>query len=303
MYKHYKLREFIASIASCFVHTKTGRRRIRDRIRFHGMIKTVGQNHLPLKRPAKNINVAFCTDGGGVKLCAVAIKSLIMASENRCDYDIYCVVDHSVTTAQRNLLKKYVENTKSTITFLTANHDFDNAKRRSWPVSIWYRMMLPELLPNVDKIIYADIDVIFCRDMIEIANIDMGTNILAGVVDYKNGYLNSGFLVMNLKQIRKEGLYQKWVDASKRKDYRNPDQDLLNYSTRGRKLFLPLRYNFQPMRGKWTFRSHSEIEIDDLAHNLAVIHYSNWMKPWSEKKLRPVFSEYWWRVARETGLF
>lgn len=303
MYKYWKIREFIASFVAMFFYTKTARRCVRDRIRFHGLIKTVGQNIIPIIKPKKNIDIAFCVDGCGINLCVVAIQSLLTASKNRCNYNIWCVVDASVTVNQKKQLQQIVSRTESQIEFLQANHDFDNAYRAGWTVAIWYRMMLPQLLPKIDKIIYADIDVIFCRDLIEISNIDISDNILAGVQDYNNGYLNSGFLVMNLKQIRKEGLYQKWVDIAQRKRYKNPDQDLLNFTTRGRKVFLPLRYNFQPMLGKSIFRTHTETEIDDLSHNLVVIHYSNWMKPWHAKNSRPIFSEYWWQVARETNLF
>ena len=164
-------------------------------------------------------------------------------------------------------------------------------------------MMLPKLLPNVDQIIYADIDTIFCHDMIDISRLDMGKNILAGVRDYNNGYINSGFLVMNLRQIRTDRLYQKWISASRTKRYKNPDQDLLNFTTRGRTIFLPLKYNFQPMLGPWIFKAHTQMEIDDLKYNLVVLHFSNWMKPWDAPKNRPIFSEIWWNTAQKTGLF
>ena len=41
----------------------------------------------------------------------------------------------------------------------------------------------------------------------------------------------------------------------------------------------------------------------DLKHNLTVLHYSDYMKPWFPRGQRPVFSELWWRVARETDLY
>ena len=108
---------------------------------------------------------------------------------------------------------------------------------------------------------------------------------------------------MNLKRIRTEKIYDKWLRISQIKRYKNPDQDLLNYSLRGRIVFLPLKYNFQTMLGKWIFRAHSEYEIDDLKYNLVVMHYSNWLKPWHTPDRRPIFSDHWWRVARETGLY
>jgi len=71
----------------------------------------------------------------------------------------------------------------------------------------------------------------------------------------------------------------------------------------GRIQFLPLRYNFQLSHGSRIFKIYPEKELDDLKHNLVCLHYSDYMKPWATKSKRPVFSKYWWDVARTTGLF
>ena len=303
MYTNWKTRELMARMAAIPMRTRTARRRIRDRVRFANIIETVSQNRLPLKKYEHKIPIAFCFDGRGWKLAAVSIQSLLDVSHNRCDYDIYCVTDDTLDATARKKLTRIVQSAKSNITFLDANHDFDQSYRHKWPIPVYYRMMLPKLLPNVDQIIYADIDTIFCHDMIDISRLDMGKNILAGVRDYNNGYINSGFLVMNLRQIRTDRLYQKWISASRTKRYKNPDQDLLNFTTRGRTIFLPLKYNFQPMLGPWIFKAHTQMEIDDLKYNLVVLHFSNWMKPWDAPKNRPIFSEIWWNTAQKTGLF
>jgi len=245
----------------------------------------------------KKINIAFCFNGQGCELAAVSISSLLQSSGGACDYNIYCVVDKSVSVQQRQRISGIVRGAGSTCRHLAANHDFDKSFLLNWPIAIYYRMMLPKLLPDLDKVIYADIDTIFCRDLVEASRINMGRNILAGVKDYPNGYINSGFLVMNLKQIRAEGLYEKWLYYSQRKKYKNPDQDLLNYTTRGRIVFLPLKYNFQPMMGSWIHKAHNDREISNLRHHLVVLHFSNWMKPWHAPERRPIFSEIWWRFA------
>ncbi len=300
---NWKSREFIATVASIFGTTKTARRHIRDRIRFRGMLSDAPRTHLPVKKYSRRINVAFCFNDNGYKLACVSIRSLVMASDNRCDYDIYCVVDRGVSQSHRHSIERMIRGTKSRIIFLTANHDFDSAYRGGWPAAMWWRLQLPKLLPQIDQIIYADIDVIFCDDLIELSRLDMGHNLLAGVRDYPNGYINSGVLVMNLKEMRRTQMYDKWLRVAHTKKYKNPDQDMLNYTSRGRIIFLPLKYNFQTMLGKWIFRTHSEYEINELKYNLVVIHYSNWLKPWYAPNMRPMFSEIWWRVARDTGLF
>ena len=198
----------------------------------------------------------------------------------------------------RNTIKPH----KSSIHFIHGNHDFDESKRRSWPIAMWYRLMLPKLLPNVSRIIYADMDMIFFRDLIDIYEYDLGKNVIAAVPTRANGYINSGFLLMDLDKIRREKIYDKWIRASRENEYYNPDQDVLNYTLKGRIAFLPLRYNFQISHGSRIFKLYSKIQIDDLKHNLVCLHYSDYVKPWSAG-VRPVFSKYWWDVANKTGLF
>lgn len=287
--------------------TKTHRRQIRDRLMFYDFIKEINVNpvvypSVPTKSDTK-INIAFCSDKNGVKLAAVTIKSLLNVSYGKCDYNIFCVIDDNVTEKEKKSLSDLVKGTQSTITFLKPNKDFDKSYLHGWTKAIYYRTMLPELLPNIDKIIYADIDIIFCNDLIEAYNLDMGDNYIAGVKTFADGYINSGFLIMNLKQIRKDGLYKKWIKISQQEHYHNPDQDLLNYSCRDRILYLPLKYNFQPMDGANIYKCHAPWEIQDIQYHLVVLHFSNWMKPWHDKKQRPIFSELWWKNATQTGLW
>jgi len=304
---NWKIKKFFCNLIALPGFSRTQRRRIRDRLMFHNFIMDTNVDFFTTpSKPNKiktKINIAFCSDKRGVNLAAVAIKSLLNVSQNKCDYNIYCVIDPDVTAKERKSLSSLVDGTQSTITFLKPNHDFDKSYLCRWTRAIYYRTMLPKLLPNVDKIIYADIDIIFCNDLIEANNIDMGKNYIAGVKTFNNGYINSGFLIMNLKQIRKDGLYEKWLDASRKKRWPNPDQDLLNYTCRGRILYLPLKYNFQPMDGANIYKCHAPWEIQDIQYHLVVLHFSNWMKPWHEKKKRPIFQELWWEHAKQTGLW
>ena len=168
---------------------------------------------------------------------------------------------------------------------------------------MWYRLMLPKLLPDVSRIIYADMDILFFGDLIDIYEYDLGKNVIAAVPTRTDKYINSGFLLMDLDKIRKENFYDQWIRVSQQEDYKNPDQDVLNYTLKGRISFLPLRYNFQLSHGSRIFKIYPPVQLDELKHNLVVLHYSDYMKPWAERGRRPVYSEYWWDVARPMGLF
>ena len=303
MYKFSIFRRFSATIAGIFGTTRESRRLKRDKIKFHGLIETIGQNRLPREKYTKHIPISFCFDARGCKLAAVTIKSLLDTSSGRCDYDIYCVIADDVDKSLQKIITNITKGTESKVYFLNGNHDFDKSYRGDWPIAVWYRLMLPKLLPDVDKIIYADIDIIFCNDLIDMYELDMGTNIVAGVPTQKSGYINSGFLVMDLAKIRAERIYEKWIKTSQQEKFQNPDQDCLNYTLENRKLFLPVKYNFQARLGSRIFKMYSRIELDDLKHNLVVMHYSNYIKPWSSINARPIYSDIWWNVTHKTGLF
>ena len=84
-------------------------------------------------------------------------------------------------------------------------------------ISAFSRLFLGDIIPNgIDKILYLDADTIILNDLNEIFKLDLGENLIAGVIDIianvsKNKYsgrkkstpfINSGVLVINLKKWR-----------------------------------------------------------------------------------------------------
>ena len=198
------------------------------------------------------------------------VNSSLMSLLNNtggCCYNIYYVVNKSFPQSLKDELKNIVkkQDGRSFITFLETNSDFDCSSRWKTP-AIYYRLMLPHLLHDLDKIIYADVNTIFHDNLMEIDQIDLGGAFIAGVKDIinvssiwnleekeghfrnltKGEYINPGFLIMNLKELRAQNLYEKWLSMSMKTTYKYPDQDILNHTCEGRKLFLPLKYNLIP---------------------------------------------------------
>ena len=227
-----QLKWFLVNLVCAFVPSK----KYRDLIREFFLIYRIRLGHppLPVKKRPRPINLAFGFDGRFARQTAVAMASLLANSKNRCAYDIHCVVDDSVIPEMRASLAGLVKtlDRDSSLTFLEANRDFDQSLRGAWSVGIYYRLMLPVLLPGLDEIIYADGDVIFCRDLLGLADLDLGESLIAGVQEKRGGYINSGFLVLNLARLRQEKTYEAWLETSRRERYGFPDQDLLNATCR-----------------------------------------------------------------------
>ena len=81
----------------------------------------------------------------------------------------------------------------------------------------YYRLALPILLPNINKIIYLDGDTITLIDLKEMYDIDMDNYYYKGFLDYlkdsfnpnNNLYLCSGVLLINLEELRKDDMVNK----------------------------------------------------------------------------------------------
>ena len=107
-----------------------------------------------------------------------------------------------------------------------------------------------------DKVIYLDTDTLVVKDISNVWRYDISNYYVAGVKDfgiYKRGnidelgingkYINSGFLIFNLKKIRKDKIQKKWFDIINDQELLFPDQDALNIVCTNKELYLPSMYN------------------------------------------------------------
>lgn len=110
--------------------------------------------------------------------------------------------------------------------------------------------LLWDLIPNTpDKMIYLDADTMCCSDIKQFFDVDVEDYDFGATKDYmgrfwiRPSYCNSGSLVMNMKRIKEDGLFQKCRDMVCKKKMLMPDQTALNKY--GKKKYLPFKFNEQ----------------------------------------------------------
>ena len=107
-----------------------------------------------------------------------------------------------------------------------------------------------------DKVLYIDTDAIVRKDISNVWKYDISNYYVAGVKDigieergnldelnYSGKYINSGFVLFNLKKIREDGIEDKWFDVISNRKLRFPDQDAINLVCANKILYLPQMYN------------------------------------------------------------
>ena len=175
-----------------------------------------------------------------------------------------------------------------------------------YSMNAYSRLLLPELLPDVDRILYLDCDMVVDGSLADLWNTDLEGRSLGVAIDtdhivrkasryYRrlnligNWSFNSGMLLMDLKRIREKKLFQKtisWI-AANRQSLKCPDQDGLNVLFKDDKKKVSVRYNFIH---KWNFAAHLSIKtiqrIRKLNHDFAdsmehpvIIHFIGTNKP------------------------
>lgn len=244
--------------------------------------------------------IVFSTDHNYVMPTCVTIHSLLTTAKTGVNYDIYVIIDPDVTEEDKNKLRKQVEvsSQESKINFLEIGNTFDSGfEIRDISRACYNRLMIPWFLPQYEKVVYSDVDIIFTGDISEVYDIDVQSELVAGVggKTWTKGlikkylvkiganpaeYINSGFLLINAKAQREENLKEKYLELSKKK-FIYQDQDIINLVCKGRISKLPETYNVNPAE-------YYKYEPGTAK----VVHYFGF-KPWNHFTYSWIL---WWNV-------
>lgn len=270
------------------------------------------------------VPIVFAFDTNLVFPACVCLSSLLMNAEPTTFYDIFILhaKEEDIKKEKFDLLTQHYKNCR--IRFREVDNRFSNSfEIRGITTPAYYRLVIPELIPEYDQIIYSDVDVIFRRDLSYIYNQNIGGNYIAATYDlglnlsedgkrYINStdglkygeYIQSGFLIINSKKMLQDNLIERFILLSKQK-LRYQDQDILNIVCCGKIEILPFIYNMTDQAYYYmTKQQHllSEKYLnDDLskAYTISTIHYNGY-KPW---KSYCVNFDIWWEVYRKSPYF
>ena len=155
------------------------------------------------------------------------------------------------------------------------------------------RLYADEITELPDKILYLDNDVVCRLECSDFYHQDMNGCEIAGVLDYygrfffrrniwKMDYVNSGVLLLNLKEIRKTGLFGKCRKRCAEKKMFMPDQSAINKLAEQKKIF-PRKYNEQRKLQEDTIFQHftTSFRFWPWIHTVSV-------KPWNIEKMHDV---------------
>jgi lipopolysaccharide biosynthesis glycosyltransferase len=197
------------------------------------------------------------------------------------------------------------------------------------PQTMWYRVLLPELLPDADRVLYLDADVLVVDSLAPLWATPLSGSWVAAVTNVPErhmlghaarlglpgpeAYFNSGVLLFNLADMRRDGRSEALLACARERAERLlwPDQDALNLVLGARRRALHPRWNVMNSvrRFAWAGELLGEPETREAIRRPAIIHFEGPRenKPWHvlcDHPYRDRYAEHrrdtpWPRVRRE----
>ena len=268
-----------------------------------------------MENNSKVIPIFFAVDDGYIPFLAVTLQSML-ENASKDYYYVIKILYTNISEENKEKIIKY-ENEFAKIEFVDLNYYLEELQeklytRDYYTKTTYYRLMIPNLYPQYDKILYLDSDVVVLGDVSELYNTDLEDNLVGavpdasvraikefseyverviGMADYKN-YFNAGILLMNLKEMRKFDFQTKFLYLLENMKYSvAQDQDYLNRICKGRTKLLDEGWDVMPL----------PVDAPMKEENIKIIHYNLIYKPWHFDNV--LYQDYFWKYAKKTEFY
>ncbi len=213
------------------------------------------------------MDLVFAADNGFARQLLVASGSAVYAMRGGSERPVVHVLDCGILdktwseyeAAIRRLSEKIDLSAEVVRHHVDMSQFSDLASWTNGSRAVWARLLIPELLKGVNQCLYSDCDVLFVENPQEAMSALDGQAILAGHLNpfgdrspdarylrakglpfSSEAYLCAGFIAMDVKAFREEGLQAACLDFARRySDLVALDQIVLNEVCYGRTALLP----------------------------------------------------------------
>ena len=262
------------------------------------------------------IPIVFATDDNYVPLLSVALRSILDNASKNYLYKIYIL---NTELSEENIEKINAFNcNKMQIEYVNVAERMEKINkdkihlRDYYTKAIYYRIFIPDLFPQYDKILYVDCDVVLLEDISKLYNQSLDDNIFIAVHEEtmtvmdvfgnysekflgvkRENYFNSGLLLINVKKYIEEKIEERFIAFMHKYKFEvAPDQDYLNFLCKDKVKYVDVGWNKTPF---------SE-DINPFDENrVKLVHYKLNFKPWLYYGIR--YEDYFWKYAKRTPYY
>ena len=271
-----------------------------------------------------NIPIVFAFDNNLVKPAKICISALLSNAKGSTFYHIHILYQENRDFPLSEIASIGDRYSNCRFSFIPVGNEFDSSfEVRGITTPAYHRLLIPELIPEYDRILYSDVDVIFRDDLSDLyLNTDIDGYYIAGVDSIAHlipdlrkyyeqtrktdprGNIYSGNLLINSEKMRQDGIVNEFRKHIMMK-YKFQDMDIINIVCKGKIKYLSPSFCFttyiadlcvngrEQLLTVWT-----EKELQE-AQDKGIVHY-NGQKPW---KGACVNFDIWWEYYRKSPFY
>ena len=221
------------------------------------------------------LHLACGGDRGYLEHTAATVASFL---EHSGDLQLHVHYLHppGLATADRSLFERFIEQAGATASLVAVPDDLIEGLPAAFnhvTVAMWYRIFLPSLLPDVQRVLYVDADTLAMNDIRPLWDSDLGGKTLGAVANIfepwnagyaralglSSPYFNSGVLLLDLARMRATGAGDELrrYAVEHHSELTWPDQDALNIVLGEECVALDPRWNC--MNSLFAFEAASDV--------------------------------------------
>lgn len=283
-----------------------------------------------------NVAIGLAANDYFVPYMATLIQSIVENSSKENNYDLI-VLSGDIREVNKKILKEMIGNRNNfSIRFIDPTYLIEGYTffmRGHFSLETYYRLVLPELLQDYDKILYLDSDMVAEADVAELYREDIQGYLLAAcrdadtaglyngfepekkkytdtVLKLKNPYeyFQAGTLLMNLDEFRKTYSTKEILEFAVSENWQLLDQDILNKLCEDRVKYVDMSWNVMVdyagirinkiirLAPQWLNKLYMESR-----QNQKIVHYAGPEKPWLQPEMD--MGKAFWKYARKTPYY
>ena len=283
-----------------------------------------------------NVAICFSANDKYIPLLSVTLSSIIERSNQSNYYDIVILMTNISDENHVKLRTLISDKPNFSIRLVNVGpyvygYNFyteSDPTNTKFSDEIYYRVLVPSLMPSYDKVIFLDADLVILDDILNILNYDYSNSLVGAVRDYEgiancygnnyertkyriselgiknfDDYFLSGVLVMNIKKFNEQFAGRDLLGLAVSKNWKQFDQDLFNYLCQDYVTIIDASWDFlEDIYG--SYQSLPKTLFEEFLQsekNPKIIHFAGNRKPWIKTDSK--YNKYFWEYAEKTPFF
>lgn len=283
------------------------------------------------------VPIVLAANNGFVPYLSTMLESILEHANPSRGYDIIVLHRDISAENQHKMQLQAAPYPNCSVRFANVQSYFDSLHlfvNQHLSIETYYRLVVQDLMPEYEKILYLDSDMVSESDVAELYDINIGDCMIGAVKDIDIAgqvktnpemrayvmnqiglndpfeYFQAGVLILNLNAFRKNVTVHELLKIASEKEWKCHDQDVLNHVCRGSVYYIPQEWNVL-MNWQEQDRSREKIlkkapatvyfEWLESRKQPMVVHFAGYQKPWNVPACD--MASYFWKYARRTSYY